>query len=74
MYTLKVTNSSSLLEPILLSLLHEIAYSLSIYLNNIFCRSLESRTFLTSFQYALITYLLKKPNIHCVAIIITAQY
>ena len=69
MYTLKVTNSSSLLEPILLSLLHEIAYSLSIYLNNIFCRSL-----LTSFQYALITYLLKKPNIHRVAIIITAQY
>ena len=60
---LKATKSSSPLDPIPLSLLHEIIESLTIPLNNIFCESLESGTFPTSYKHALITPLLKKPNI-----------
>ena len=59
---LKATKSSSPLDPIPLSLLHEITESLTIPLNNIFCESLESGTFPTSYKHALITPLLKKPN------------
>ena len=60
---IKATKSSSPLDPIPLSLLHEITESLTIPLNNIFCESLESGTFPTSYKHALITPLLKKPNI-----------
>ena len=60
---LKATKSSSPLDPIPLSLLHEITESLTIPLNNIFCESLESGTFPTSYKHALITPLLKKPNL-----------
>ena len=42
----KATKSSSPLDPIPLSLLHEITESLTIPLNNIFCESLKSGTFL----------------------------
>ena len=59
----KVTKSSSPLDTITLSLLHEITESLSIPLNNIFCESLEYGTFPTSYKHAPITPLLKKPNI-----------
>ena len=51
---LKATKSSSPLDPIPLSLLHEITESLTIPLKNIFCESLESGTFPTSFKHALI--------------------
>ena len=60
---LKATKSSSPLDTIPLSLLHEITESLTIPLNNIFCESLESGTFPTSYKHALITPLLKKPNL-----------
>ena len=60
---LKATKSSSPLDPIPLSLLHEITESLTIPLNNIFCESLKSGTFPTSYKHALITPLLKKPNL-----------
>ena len=60
---LKVTKSSSPLDPIPLSLLHEITESLTIPLNNIFCEYLESSTFTTSYKHALITHLLKKLNL-----------
>ena len=60
---LKATKSSSPLDPIPLSLLHEITESLTFPLNNIFCESLESGTFPTSYKHALITPLLKKPNL-----------
>ena len=60
---LKATKSSSPLDPIPLSILHEITESLTIPLNNIFCESLESGTFPTSYKHALITPLLKKPNL-----------
>ena len=60
---LKATKSSSPLDPIPHFLLHEITESLTIPLNNIFCESLESGTFLTSYKHALITPLLKKPYI-----------
>ena len=60
---LKATKSSYPLDPIPLSLLHEITESLTIPLNNIFCESLESGTFPTSYKHALITPLLKKPNL-----------
>ena len=60
---LKATKSSSPLDPIPLSLLHEITESLTIPLNNIFCESLESGTFPTSYKHTLITPLLKKPNL-----------
>ena len=59
----KVTKNSSLLYPIPLSILHEISESLTILLNNIFCESLESGTFPTSYKHALITPLIKKPNL-----------
>ena len=59
---LKATKSSSPLDPFHLSLLHEITESLTIPLNNIFCESLESGTFPTSYKHAFITPLLKKPN------------
>ena len=52
------TKSSPPLDPIPLSLLHEITEFLSIPLNNIFCESLESGTFPTSSEHALITPLL----------------
>ena len=58
---LKATKSSSPLDPIHLSLL--ITESLTIPINNIFCESLESGTFPTSYKHALITPLLKKPNL-----------
>ena len=51
------------LNAIPLSLLHEIIEYLTIPLNDIFCESLESGTFPTSYKHALITPLLKKPNI-----------
>ena len=60
---LKATKSSSPLDPIPLSLLHEITESLTISLNNIFCESLTSDTFPTSYKHAAITPLLKKPNL-----------
>ena len=60
---LKETKSSSPLDPIPLSLLHEITASLTIPLNNIFCESLESGTYPISYKHALITPLLKKPNL-----------
>ena len=60
---LKATKSSSPLDPIPLSLLHEITESLTIPLNNKFCESLESIEFPTSYKHALITPLLKKPNL-----------
>ena len=60
---LKATKSSSPLDPIPLSLLHEITESLTIHLNNIFCESLESGTFTKSNKHALITPFLKKPNL-----------
>ena len=56
---LKATKSSSHLDPIHLSLLHEITESFSIPLNNILYESLESGTFPISYKHALI----KKPNI-----------
>ena len=60
---LKATKSSSPLDSIPLSLLHEITESLTIPLNNIFCESLESGTFTTSYKHALIKPLLKKLNL-----------
>ena len=60
---LKATKISSPLDPIPLSLLHEITESLTIPLNNIFCESIESGTFPTSYKHALITPLHKKPNL-----------
>ena len=60
---LKATNILSPLDPIPLSLLHEITESLTIPLNNIFCKSLESVTFPISYKHAPITPLLKKPNL-----------
>ena len=47
---LKTTKSSSHLDPITLSLLHEITESLTIPLNNIFCESLKSGTFRNGFE------------------------
>ena len=55
--------SASPLDPIPLSLLHEIIESLTIPLNNICCESLKSGTFPTSYKHAIITPLLKKPNL-----------
>ena len=52
---LKATKSSSPLDPIPLSLLHEITEFLTIPLNNIFCESLASGSFPTSYKHALIT-------------------
>ena len=46
---LKATKSSSPLDPIPLSLLNETTESITIPLNNIFCESLESSTFPTSY-------------------------
>ena len=60
---LKATKISFPLDPIPHSLLHEITESLSIPLNNIFCESFKSGTFPTSYKHALITPLIKKPNI-----------
>ena len=52
---IKETKSSSPLDLIPLSLLHEITESLTIPLNNIFCESLESEsTFPTSYKHELI--------------------
>ena len=65
---LKATKSSS---P--LSLLHEITESLTIPLNNIFCESLESGTFPTSYKHALIKPLLKKPNLDPQSLTIIVQ-
>ena len=70
---LKATKSSSPLDPIPLSLLHEITESLTIPLNNIICESLESGTFPTSYKHALITPLLKKPNLTLSASTIIVQ-
>ena len=60
---LKASKSSSPLDTIPLSLLHEITESLTIPLNNIFCKFLESVTFQTSYHYVLITPLVKKPKL-----------
>ena len=60
---IKGIKSSFPLDLIPISLLHEITESLTIPLNNIFCESLESGTFPTSYKHALITPLLKKSNI-----------
>ena len=61
---LKASKSSSPLDHIPISLLHEITESLTIPLNNIFYESLESSTFPTSYKHALITPFLKKPNFY----------
>ena len=48
---IKATKSSSHLDPIPLSLLHEITESLTIPLNNIFSESFESGKFPTSYKH-----------------------